>query len=116
MKFTTLVTTTLIATASALASAAGDQAAHHASATAKVAAPAPATDMADAEVRKIDKEAGKVTLKHGEIKSLEMPPMTMVFRVKDTTLLDQLKVGDKIKFQAEQVKGAYTITKAELAK
>lgn len=80
------------------------------------AAPAAAADMADGEVRKIDKEAGKVTLKHGEIKSLEMPPMTMVFKVKEAALLDSLKVGDKIKFQAQKIDGSYTVTKVEAAK
>lgn len=83
---------------------------------ANAAAAPSASELAEGEVRKIDKSAGKITLKHGEIKSLEMPPMTMVFRVKDAAMLDQLKVGDKIKFQAEQIKGAYTITKAEPAK
>ncbi|MBL8332177.1 MAG: copper-binding protein, partial [Rubrivivax sp.] len=58
-------------------------------------APAAATaaDMADAEVRKVDKDASKLTLKHGEIKSLDMPPMTMVFTVRDKALLDKVKVG-----------------------
>jgi len=71
------------------------------------------TDMADAEVRKIDKDAGKVTLKHGEIKSLEMPPMTMVFKVKEPTMLDALKVGDKVRIAAEKIDGSYTVTKIE---
>jgi len=80
------------------------------------AAAASSNDMADAEVRKVDKEAGKVTLKHGEIKSLDMPAMTMVFKVKDPAMLDQLKPGDKIKFQAEKISGSYTVTKAETVK
>lgn len=67
-------------------------------------------DMADAEVRKIDKDGRKLTLKHGEIKNLEMPPMTMVFKVKDVALLDKVQVGDKIKFSAEKIDGAYTVT------
>jgi uncharacterized cupredoxin-like copper-binding protein len=70
-------------------------------------------DMTEAEVRKVDKEQGKVTLKHGEIKSLDMPPMTMVFRVKDAALLDRIVLGDKIKFQAEKIDGAYTVTRVE---
>ena len=51
---------------------------------------------AEAEVRKVDKEAGKVTLKHGEIRNLDMPPMTMVFQVKDAAMLEKVKVGDKV--------------------
>lgn len=69
--------------------------------------------MADGEVRKVDKEQRKLTVKHGEIKSLEMPPMTMVFRVKDASLLDKVKEGDKIRFSAEKIEGNMTITKIE---
>jgi Cu(I)/Ag(I) efflux system periplasmic protein CusF len=64
----------------------------------------------EAEVRKVDKAAGKVTLKHGPIANLEMPPMTMVFRVKDAAMLDQVKAGDKVRFKAEKIQGAYTVT------
>jgi Cu(I)/Ag(I) efflux system periplasmic protein CusF len=83
------------------------------------AAPAPApaakTDMAEGEIRKIDKDAKKVTLKHGPIKNLDMPGMTMVFQVKDMSLMDKLAVGDKILFTAEQQQGAYVVTGAEKA-
>ncbi|MCW5649082.1 MAG: copper-binding protein [Ramlibacter sp.] len=72
-----------------------------------------AKDMADAEVRKIDKDNGKLTLRHGPIKNLDMPGMTMVFRVKDPALLDSLAVGDKIRFHAEQERGAITVTEVE---
>jgi Cu/Ag efflux protein CusF len=65
---------------------------------------------ADGEVRKIDKAQSKVTLKHGEIKNVEMPPMTMVFRVRDPKMLDALAVGDKVKFTVEKVDGQYTVT------
>jgi Cu(I)/Ag(I) efflux system periplasmic protein CusF len=64
----------------------------------------------DGEVRKIDKAQSKITLKHGEIKKLDMPPMTMVFRVKDAKLLDGLAVGDKVRFAAEQLDGHYVVT------
>jgi Cu(I)/Ag(I) efflux system periplasmic protein CusF len=64
----------------------------------------------DGEVRKIDKAQSKITLKHGEIKSLNMPGMTMVFRVKDAKLLEGLAAGDKVKFTAEQVDGNYVVT------
>jgi Cu(I)/Ag(I) efflux system protein CusF len=64
----------------------------------------------EAEVRKVDKSAGKLTLKHGEIKNLDMPPMTMVFRVKDKAWLDQVAAGDKVRFDAEKVDGQYVVT------
>ena len=66
--------------------------------------------MADGEVRKIDKENKKITLKHGVIKNLDMPGMTMVFGLKDAAVLDSLKVGDKVKFKAEQTGTAITVT------
>ena len=76
----------------------------------------PAADMADGEVRKIDKEAGKITLKHGEIKSLDMPPMTMVFTVKDKALLDTVKAGDKVRFRAINDAGKYTVTEVQVVR
>ena len=85
-------------------------------ATAEVKAASDKTPMTDGEVKKVDKDGGKVTIKHGEIKNLEMPGMTMVFRVKDVTMLDQLKAGDKIKFAADNVNGRLTVTKIEMAK
>jgi len=75
-----------------------------------------ATHLTDAEVRKVDKAAGKITLKHGEIKNLDMPPMTMVFGVKDKALLDKVKAGDKVKFSAEKEGGQYVVTGVEAAK
>jgi Cu(I)/Ag(I) efflux system periplasmic protein CusF len=70
-------------------------------------------DMTEAEVRKIDLDAGKITLKHGEIKSLDMPGMTMVFVVKDKAMLDKLKAGDKVKFKAVNDGGKFTVTQIE---
>lgn len=64
----------------------------------------------EGEVRKIDKAQGKITLKHGEIKSLDMPPMTMVFRVSEARMLDTVAVGDKVRFDARKVDGQYTVT------
>jgi Cu(I)/Ag(I) efflux system protein CusF len=72
--------------------------------------------MADGEVRKVDKDNNKITLRHGEIKSLDMPGMTMVFRVKDPALLDKVKVGDKVRFAAEQTDGALFVTAIEPAR
>ena len=77
------------------------------------AATMPVKEMAEAEVRKVDKDAKKVTLKHGPIKNLDMPGMTMVFQVKDAALLEKLSVGDKIMFTAERQQGAFVVTGAE---
>jgi len=66
------------------------------------------------EVRKIDEAAGKVTLKHGPIKNLGMDVgMTMTFRVTDPAMLKQVKVGDKVEFEAEQAASGYTVTKMQ---
>ena len=70
----------------------------------------PVADMAEGEIRKIDKDAKKVTIKHGEIKSLDMPPMTMVFQVKDGAMLDNVKAGDKVRFVAEKAASGYVVT------
>ncbi len=78
-------------------------------------ATAAAADMTDGEVRKIDMEGGKVTLKHAEIKSLEMPGMTMVFVVKDKAMLEKLKAGDKVKFKAINDGGKFTVTEIQQA-
>ncbi len=84
---------------------------------AKMTKPASASaDMADGEVRKVDKENKKITLKHGVIKSLDMPGMTMVFGIKDAALLDNLKTGDKVKFKAEQTGTAIVVTEIQPAK
>jgi Cu(I)/Ag(I) efflux system protein CusF len=68
-------------------------------------------DMVKGEVVKIDKSAGKITLKHGPIKKFDMDSMTMVFRVADPTMLDKVKVGERIEFEADRVNGAITVTK-----
>ena len=64
----------------------------------------------EGEVRKIDKAAGKITIKHGEIRNLDMPPMTMVFKAEPPSLLDRVQVGDKVTFKAEKVGTTYTVT------
>lgn len=74
------------------------------------------TDMADGEIRKVDMENKKITIKHGVIKSLDMPDMTMVFQVKDAALLSKVKVGDKIRFSAEQSGSAIVVTAIETNK
>ena len=63
----------------------------------------------------MDKEAGKLTIKHGPIKNLDMPGMTMVFRVQDASWLDKVKPGDNIRFHADMVNGALTVTELEVA-
>ncbi len=73
-------------------------------------------DMTDGEVKKVDKSANKITLKHGDIKNLEMPGMTMVFKVRDPVVLDTLKAGDKVKFHAEKADGAITVTNIQVVK
>src|SRR5438045_622658 len=80
------------------------------------AAQSTTSPMVNGEVRKVDKGAGKITLKHDAIPNLEMPRMTMVFRVKDPSMLDQLKEGDKIKFAADKVNGALTVTEVQANK
>ena len=72
--------------------------------------------LSDGEVRKVDRDLGKVTLRHGPITPLEMPAMTMVFRVADKKLLDGIKEGDKVKFTAERINGAITLTAIEAAR
>ncbi len=72
-----------------------------------------ALPKAEGEVRRVDTAAGKISLKHGEIKNLDMPPMTMVFQVSDPALLGKVKAGDKVRFTAIQVNGAYTVTSIE---
>lgn len=79
-------------------------------APAALASPATAPELAEGEVRRIDQETGKVTLRHGPIKNLDMPPMTMVFTASDPALLAPLKVGDKVRFQAVQEAGKYMVT------
>ena len=70
----------------------------------------PAEGMTSGQVRKIDKQAGKLTLKHERIANLNMPPMTMVFKVKEKSMLNALQVGDTILFKAVEKNGVLTIT------
>ena len=70
--------------------------------------------LSDGEVRRVDKEANKITIRHGSLLNLEMPAMTMVFQVKEPAMLDKVKIGDKIKFRADKAGGAYTVTRIEV--
>jgi Cu(I)/Ag(I) efflux system periplasmic protein CusF len=106
--------------AAAFAAAAVLAHAQSAPASAADRAPTQATSTAapqsDGEVRKIDKAQGKLTLRHGPLENLSMPGMTMVFKVADPKLLDNLKEGDKVKFTAEKINGAFTVTAVQPAR
>lgn len=73
-------------------------------------APSTATAMSEGEIRKVDNDARKITIRHGPIVNLGMPPMTMVFQVKDPVLLEKVKTGDKVRFSAEKTGGTYIVT------
>ena len=107
-----------------------DHSGHHAPAAAVPSHPTPATapataadasteaaslPWAEAEVRRIDDQAGKISLRHGPIANLEMPPMTMVFQVQDRSLLARAKPGDRVRFTADKVNGQYTVLQLEPA-
>ncbi len=81
-----------------------------------LAAAAAAGDLADGEVRKVDKANGKLTIRHGEIRSVHMGPMTMVFGVRSPALLEGLSAGDKVKFQVQEIQGDYVVTAIRKAK
>jgi Cu(I)/Ag(I) efflux system protein CusF len=78
-------------------------------------APAAST-MSEGEVRKVDKDAGKITIKHGPLTNLDMPAMTMVFRARDPSLLEQVKPGDQINFVASRAGGQITVTNIQVKK
>ena len=114
MKFTSIaLVSLLLGLNSAVSYSTGDHARHHPADVKVAQAP---TDMTDGEIRKVDKDAKKLTIRHGPIQKLDMPAMTMVFQVKDPVMLDQVKTGDKVKFAAEKAGGAFTVTNIELAK
>lgn len=74
------------------------------------------SDITEGEVRKLSKDTGKLTIKHGPIKNLDMPPMTMVFTVKDLAMLDKVAVGDKIRFVVVEQDGQMVVTELQPAK
>ncbi|WP_128000262.1 copper-binding protein [Piscinibacter defluvii] len=74
-----------------------------------------ADDYADAKVRRVDKSAATLTLEHGEIRNLDMPPMTMVFGVQDKTVLERVKAGDRIRFKAVKDGSKYIVTELQPA-
>jgi Cu(I)/Ag(I) efflux system protein CusF len=106
-----LIAATVLAAPVLAQQAADDHSAHHPPGAAQASA-----EMADGEVRRVDKSTGKITLRHGPIKSLDMPPMTMVFQAGDPAMLDRIKQGDKVRFAAEEKSGAYVVTRIEPAR
>ena len=106
-----LAVASLAIAASVQAQSTADHEAHHAQDASTSAAP-----TSEGEIRKVDVEQGKLTLKHGPIENLGMPGMTMVFRVTDRKMLDGLKAGDKVRFAADNVNGALTVTAIEVMK
>ena len=111
MKLSSLLAVALTGIAlSAFAQQSGvDYSTHH-------VAQATTAPLTDGEVRKIDMDAKKITIRHGPIVNLDMPGMTMVFQVKEPAMLDKVKTGDKIKFRAEKTGGNYIVTQLEPAK
>jgi Cu/Ag efflux protein CusF len=69
--------------------------------------------LSEGEVRKVDKDAKKITIKHGPLVNLDMPAMTMVFQVKEPAMVEQVKAGEKVKFRAEKVGATYVLTRIE---
>ena len=105
-RFATVLAATLLASATAFAQ----------SPQSSIKAQASTSTHTEGEVKKVDKAAGKLTLKHGPIASLEMPPMTMVFRVKDPAMLEKVKAGDAVSFKAEKIDGNFTVIDIQPAK
>ena len=112
-KTTALLATLLTLAGSALAHNHGASHDSHAAPVQVAQAAATARPQVEAVVRTVDKSAKKITLRHGEIPNLDMGPMTMVFQVQDPALLDKVKAGDKVRFTADQIRGAYTVLTIE---
>ncbi|HEY1091657.1 MAG TPA: copper-binding protein [Rhodocyclaceae bacterium] len=109
-----LTLASLIAASAALAGTAAAQAMDHGKMPG-TAASSSAADLTDGEIKKIDKDNKKLTIKHGDIKNLDMPGMTMVFQVKDPAMVDQVKVGDKIRFKVEKGASGFVVTEIQQA-
>jgi Cu/Ag efflux protein CusF len=100
----------------ALAFFAGAANAQSPKADAPPAAQAASTDLTDGEIRKVDKDNKKLTIKHGPLKSLDMPSMTMVFAVSDESVLEKFQAGDKVRFDAGKMDGKIVVTRIEPAR
>lgn len=106
------VTIAAVGAAAAYADGSHGHASHARSSQAQGAAP----DFVEGEVRKVDKDNKKITLKHGPIKNLDMPGMTMVFNVDDVKVLDTVQTGDKVQFKATNEAGKFTVTELQAVK
>jgi Cu(I)/Ag(I) efflux system periplasmic protein CusF len=109
-----VIATLIFGAGLAFQAGANDSHQHHAAPPSKPAAANGA--WTDGEVRKVDKAAGKLTIKHGPMPKFDMPAMTMAYRVKDKAVLEQLKPGDKIRFDADGVGGEFTVLRLEKVK
>ncbi|MDT3670596.1 MAG: copper-binding protein [Aromatoleum sp.] len=114
MKLHSIALTTLVATF-AVATPSFAEEMHHSDHMSATPAANGEAAMSDGTVKKVDKAAGKITISHGPLANLGMPAMTMVFRAGDPAMLDEVKAGDKIRFMAEKVEGAFTVKKLEAA-
>jgi len=72
--------------------------------------------LSEGAIQKVDKDTGKLTIKHGPLNNLDMPAMTMAFKVQDPAMLDQVKVGEQVRFRVERANGSLTVTKLEVSK
>jgi Cu/Ag efflux protein CusF len=106
-----IATSLALAILASLAVSAPSQATHHATSNQAQAA----ASLTDGEIRKVDKEAKKLTIRHGPLENLGMPAMTMVFQVKDPTMLDTVKAGDKVRFVADKDGSTYIVTRLEMS-
>lgn len=88
---------------------------HETTSTESGASAAADETLTEGEVKRINKETGKLTIKHGPILNLDMPPMTMVFYAADPAMLDQVQAGDRVRFIVEKINGKYTVTRLEQA-
>lgn len=75
-----------------------------------------ANALSEGEVKKVDKDTGRLTIKHGPLNNLGMPGMTMAFKVQDANMLDRVKAGDRVRFRVERVNGAMVVTRLEASK
>ena len=115
-KTLTLATALALPLAMALPAAAQTTAPAAATSMAPMGTMTAPSDMAEGEIRKISKDTGKLTIKHGPIKNMDMPPMTMVFVAKDPAMLDKVAVGDKVRFVVADEGGKMVVTDLQSVK
>jgi Cu/Ag efflux protein CusF len=117
-RFSSLFTTFVLSAGLALPSANASAQAHmHGQGQPKVMPAAVQDDpaaLSEGEVKKVDKDTGKLTMKHGPLNNLDMPAMTMAFKVREPAMLDRVKAGDQVRFRVERVNAGLTVTRLEL--